>query len=235
MRLRRLVVGTASIGLVPFAVPAWSSTPAAQPDHGHLVVRVLPQSSVEVSNCIPFGNNVDYGFSGFIYRNVLPFSLEVDDRIAFDLGALNDVPARRNIYLAVGNKNPDPPEVVGGNVVSQGVAATAWVKVVSEAHSPGGRPRGNSTIGDFELRFHAEAPFDFPGGALIVGVGASPPGQYLDGGCDGLVVSTSSLDASGQFYARFCLKEDQTLAALDEAGACGGTAEAIGGIVVRRL
>ncbi len=207
---------------------------AAQPTHGTLQVRVLPKSPVAVGNCIPFGDNVDYGFTGFIYRNVHRFHMKVGDRIAFDLGALDDVEVRRNVYFAVANKNPDPPQIEGGNVISQGVAATRWVQVVSDGHSPLGRPLGDTVIGDYELRYQAEGAFDFPGGALIVGVGSSPPGNYLDTGCDQVLVNTGSTDASGQFYARFCFKDNLTMDALDDAGRCNATANYIGGFVIRR-
>jgi hypothetical protein len=223
------------VGLLTFGVNAPAGSASSQPAHGTLVVRILPKSPVEVGNCIPFGNNVDYGFTGFIYRNVHPFTLKVGDRIAFDLGNLNDVAVKRNIYFAVANKNPDPAQVEGGNVVSQGVAATTWIHMVSDAQTPGGKPKGDTVVGDYELRYRAESAFSFPGGGLIVGVGATPPGQYADSGCDQVLVATGSEDASGQFYARFCFKDDQSLGVLDEAGACVGTASWIGGLIIRRL
>lgn len=43
-------------------------------------VQVIPASSTSVGNCIPFGNNTSYEFTGFIYRNVPAFSLPVGAR-----------------------------------------------------------------------------------------------------------------------------------------------------------
>ena len=195
------------------------------------VVKIRPGSQATVGNCIPFGNNTDWGFTGFIYRDIPAFSLPAGHTFAFDLGALNDVPTRRNIYFSAANKDPDPPVVEGGNVVSQGVAAVKWVQVVRDVQTPK-NPLGDTTIGNYELRYRATADFDFPGGGLIVGFGSAPPGQYQDQGCEQVLVGTSSLDASGRFYARFCLKDDQTYDVLDEAGACVGTAAPIGGIAI---
>ena len=76
--MRGFIVGT-MVGLLTFGVNAPAGSASSQPAHGTLVVRILPKSPVEVGNCIPFGNNVDYGFTGFIYRNVHPFTLKVGD------------------------------------------------------------------------------------------------------------------------------------------------------------
>ena len=194
-----------------------------------VVLKIRPESPVDVGNCIPFGNNTDYGFTGFIYRDIEAFTLPAQHTFAFDLGALNDVATRRNIYFSAANKNPDPAIVEGGNVVSQGVAAVKWVQVVADVQTPK-NPLGDTTVGNYELRYRAKAEFDFPGGGLIVGFGSAPPGQYQDFGCEQVLVETGSLDSSGNFYARFCFKDDQTYDILDEAGDCAGTASAIGGI-----
>lgn len=70
------------------------------------VVSIVPQSPTSVGNCIPFGQNDAYGFQGFIYRNVPAFTLQVGDKIAFDLGSQNDVDTRRTIFFAPANINP---------------------------------------------------------------------------------------------------------------------------------
>ncbi len=195
---------------------------------GSLLAGIIPQSVVRVGNCIPFGDDVDFGFTGFIYRNVAAFTLAPGDTIAFDLGAKNDRPIHRDIYLAAANKNPDRPEVVDGNVVTQDVRAVSWVQVVSVAQTPK-NPKGNTTVGDFELRYTAEAGFVFAGGGLIVGVGSGT----TDDTCDQVMVTTTWKDRSSQFYARFCYKRDLTLGPLDKRGDCGATAYFIGGMVLR--
>jgi hypothetical protein len=47
-------------------------------------IDIIPASPTHVSNCIPFGNNTGYGFSGFIYRDVPPFTLQPGLKFAFD-------------------------------------------------------------------------------------------------------------------------------------------------------
>jgi hypothetical protein len=196
-----------------------------------VVLKIRPESPVSVDNCIPFGNNTDYGFTGFIYRDMPAFTLRAEHTFAFDLGGLNDVATRRNIYFSAANKDPDPAVIEGGNVVSQGVAAVQWVQVVQDVQTPK-NPFGDTVVGNYELRYRAKADFEFPGGGLIVGFGSAPPGQYQDGGCEATVAGTTSSDSSGHFYARFCYKDDQTYDVLDEAGLCGGTAVAQGGISI---
>jgi hypothetical protein len=195
------------------------------------LVKIIPTGPTFVANCIPFGNNTDFEFTGFIWRNVPAFNLDRGERIAFDLGSLNDVDTRRNIWLAVANKNPDPPQVEGGNVISQDVRATAWVRVVADTQVPS-NPRGDTRIGNYELRYRAGQAFSFPGGGLIAGFGSSPPGAYADFGCEQVLVRTDWTDPSGYFYARFCFKPNLYMGALDEAGTCGGTASELGGIVI---
>jgi len=196
------------------------------------VVAVRPRGPVEVGNCIPFGNNTGYGFTGFVYRNIPPFELERGGTLSFDLGQLNGQQIRRNIYLAATNKNPGPALLSDINVVSQNVRAERWVRVVSDSQVPS-HPRGDTVLGNFELTYRAEQAFDFRGGGLAVGFGASPPGRYADVGCEQVLVATTSHDPSGRFYARFCNKVDRTAGRLDAAGTCGGTAVAIGGVVIR--
>jgi hypothetical protein len=195
-------------------------------------IDIIPASPTSVSNCIPFGTNTDFGFTGFIYRDVPPFTLRPGLKFAFDLGAENDVDIRRNIYFAVPNKNPEPVGC-GFDVTSQGIRALAWTKVVSDSQIPL-NPRGNFVKGDYELSYTAEAPFSFPGGGFIVGFGGSPPGTFADFGCEQVLVTTDCNDASGHFYARFFDKSDQTLGVLDELTG-GGTGVELGGIVIQTM
>jgi hypothetical protein len=168
-------------------------------------VNVVP-SSPKVGNCVPFANNVDFGFSGFIYRNVPAFTIQQGVLIAFDLSGTNDVDVRRDIYLSHTDVNPVPGN---GNV-----RAVAWTKVVSDAQVPE-NPRGNTTVGDYELRYRAEQAFTFAGGGLAVGFGGSPPGAYRDTGCEQVGVHTSSTDTSNTFYGRFWSKPDRDTSVLN--------------------
>jgi hypothetical protein len=214
----------ASIRSAAFQAPPAGTAPASPG-----VLTVAPGSPTEVNNCIPFGDNVTFGFTGFIYRNVPSFTLRRGDQIAFDLGGRNDVPVRRNIYLAAANKNPQPAEFADDlNIVSQGVRATGWTRIVSEGQLPR-NARGNLVVGDFELTYTAEAPFVFAGGGFTIGFGGTPPGVYVDGNCDPGLVGTTSVDASGQFYARFFHRPEQDLTVLDVVIEGGGNGVALGG------
>jgi hypothetical protein len=143
--------------------------------HGPGTIAITPHSRTRVTNCIPFANNTRFGFTGFIYRNIRPFILRPHDKLAFDLGGLNHQITRRNIYMAVANKNPLPATVdEQQDVQSQGVRATDWVQVVSESQVPE-NPHGNRIRGDYELRYESERVFRFTGGGLIIGFASSPP------------------------------------------------------------
>ncbi len=176
-----------------------------------LLVGVTPALPTGVANCIPFGTTTEYGFTGFIYRNVPAFAFAAGDKLRFDLGDFNDVDVRRNIYIAPANRNP----VAGG--FSQGVSAVAWTKVVSDSQMPL-NPRGNGIIGDYELTYTLETAFSFSGGGLIIGFGGSPPGAYADYECEQVLVYTTSADASENFHQRFYSMPDQPLGVLDGGG-----------------
>lgn len=95
------------------------------PSHGsHLgpgSFDVTPASPGVIGNCIPFGDNDHFGFTGFIYRNVPAFTVKRGSKIAFDLGRENDVDVRRNIYFATANVNPAVAVIDDINVASQGI------------------------------------------------------------------------------------------------------------------
>jgi Zn-dependent metalloprotease/subtilisin family serine protease len=179
-------------------------------------VAIIPTSATSIGNCIPFGGNTEYGFTGFIYRDVPAFVLVPGDRLRFDLGFTNNVEVRRNIYIAAANLNP----VAGGG--TQNVQAQSWLKIVSDTQVPT-NPRGNTIVGDYELTYTAESAFSFSGGGLIIAFGAAPPGSYSDPGCDQVLIYTSSSDASGNFHRRFYNHADQSLGILD--GSSGGLSD----------
>lgn len=212
------------------ASAALSDPVHANTHFGPGTVHIMPASRTGVSNCIPFGNNTFYGFTGFIYRNVPAFTMPAGGKFAFDLGRLNNVPVRRDIYFSQANLNPAQPPV-SSNTPSQGVKATTWVKVASSTQTPAS-PFGNYISGDYELIYTAEQTFTFSGGALIVGVASAPPAAFADYGCDQVLVTTHNGDASGQFYARFFSKPHLDTGVLDNITG-GGSGVAIGGIVIQ--
>ena len=171
-------------------------------------VSIVPQASSGVGNCIPFGQNRSFGFQGFVYSNVPAFSMNPGDQISFDLGSQNDVDIRRTIFFAPANINPSGP------ALSQGVTALSWTQVVSETQIPL-NPRGNFTVGDYELTYTAETAFTFNGGGFIIAFQGSPPATYIDGGCEQVLVRTTKSDPSGNFHSRFYNRVEQDMSVLD--------------------
>lgn len=198
-------------------------------------VEIVPTVIFPGFNVVPFGSNDLFSFSGFIYRNVPAFSLAVGDVIAFDLRQANDVETRRTIFFATANKNPDAcvfNPFTGQIENPQGIAATSgWTVVVSEAQIPQ-NAFGDAVLGNFELRYTAEAPFTFPGGGLLVGFQGSPPATFLDSDPVGSIAGASCTDPSGQLYTRFFHLPDQTTGALDVPGTNTGDGVFIGGMII---
>ncbi len=200
-------------------------------------LEIVPAVSDNSNNVIPFGNNVLFGFTGFVYRNVPAFTLDVGDVIAFDLKFPNSVAVRRNIFFATANKNPAACELDRStlDVAPQGIAASSgWTMVVSENQVPQSPSGGDAVVGNFELRYVAEAPFAFPGGGLLVGFQGSPPATFADDtrdlGSDGFLVHTDCEDPGGHFYARLLSLPDLPTGTLDNPATSDGVV--IGGMVI---
>ena len=179
------------------------------------IVPVNSNTGLEFS--LPLGNNVDFGFTGFVYRNVAPFSLAPGDVIAFDLRGLATSAMRHNIYFATASANPQ----ACGQVVS---ASTGWTSVVTQTQTPQ-NPLGDTITGNFELRYTAEAPFVFLGGGLLVGFETSPPAVIAHRGIAPFPWTTCT-DPDGRFHGRFFFLPNLTTGPLtgDQAG--------IGGIAI---
>lgn len=157
--------------------------------------------SPDVGNCYPFADTSAYDlggwgpYMGFVYRNVPPFTLKAGDILAFDLGALNGEDVQVDIELAAATSN-------GGSD-----PALPYTKVVSNTQIPL-NPNGDTIIGNYEMQFTVEAPFDFPGGGLIIRF-SNAGGEYASyGDCDQVLVSASASDSSGYFVERFFYDED---------------------------
>ncbi len=157
-------------------------------------ITIFPDNPV-VSNCYPFGNGGVLGsawgpFLGFIYKDIPAFNLVPGDTLAFDLGQLNNTAVELDIELAATTVN-------GGDLPAQ-----PFVKVVSNTHTPL-NPNGDDIVGDFEMQFTVEAPFDFPGGGLIIRF-SNPSASYaLDSDCDQVLVNANQPDTSGFFVERY--------------------------------
>jgi hypothetical protein len=166
-----------------------ASAPAAR-------VITVGAAAPTATSCAPFGEGTTWTpYLGFVYRNVPPFLLRPGDSIAFDLGAVNDADARLEIALA--------PTLANGGSFGH-VPSAPFTRIVANTQTPA-NPRGNNTIGDYELRFTVQAVYNHSGGGLIIRFGAPGAGLSGDTTClgSGLVASAASLDPSGHFSFRF--------------------------------
>jgi hypothetical protein len=154
-------------------------------------VTVAPASPV-VRNCYPFGGGGSgwTPFAGYVYQNVPPFNLQVGDTLAFDLGIQGNSNIQLQIEMAATTSNgSDAP---GG----------PFTTVVSNTQTPVS-PRGDTIIGNYELRFTAQANFNFPGGGLIIRFSNPSAAYQTDSSCAQVTVTADSTDSSGYFVKRF--------------------------------
>jgi hypothetical protein len=184
---RVLLVLVAAAGLLA-AGQATVGTAAAK------TITTSPATLGTPDNCWPFGvgDPGEWGpFAGFVYKNIPAFQLRVGDTVGFDLGGANDADVQLDVALAATTSN-------GGDVPAAGFTAVA-----TNTQTPA-NPRGDTTAGDYELRFTAEAPFDFAGGGLIIRFSNPSAGYTTDLTCDAVVFDgVRSTDASGFFTERF--------------------------------
>ena len=164
------------------------------PAHG-ATITIAPTNTLSVGNCIPFGGGgylvgSSLPYSGFIYKNIPAFHLWPGDTLAFDLGSMGASNIQLDIAMAATTVN-------GGSV-----NAGSFTKVVSNTQTPM-NARGDTVIGNFEVKFIAESEFNFPGGGLIIRF-SNPSSSYsLDNSCSQVLVNANSADASGYFVQRF--------------------------------
>jgi hypothetical protein len=171
---------------------AVAATPARAQD-----VTVFPANPDPAGNCYPFGFHTDptepgndwLPYMAFVYQNVPPFELSPGRTIAFDLSGVNDVDIQLEIALAAATAN------------GSDVAAQPFQTVVTNTQTPA-NPRGDTVVGNFELRFQAESSFSFPGGGLIIRFSNPSAGYQTDVSCTGVLTGASSTDASGFFVKR---------------------------------
>jgi hypothetical protein len=162
------------------------------------------------ANCFPFGSGNDVSeqwtpFMGFVYKNVPPFQLRIGDTVGFDLGGVNDADVQLDVAFAATTTN-------GGDVPAGGFTAVA-----NNSQTPA-NPRGDTTAGNYELRFTAQAPFTFAGGGLIARFSNPSASYLLDTTCTPVAYrGINSMDASGFFVERVFADADGT-APWDKSG-----------------
>jgi hypothetical protein len=181
---RALLILAVAGGLLGAGQATVASAGAAQ------TVTIAP-SVPAVSNCFPFGASYWTPYFGFVYKNLPSFQLKAGDVLAFDTGAPNsDADADVQIELAATANGDDAP-------------VQPYTAVVLNTETPA-NPRGDSTAGNFELRYMLQAPFNFPGGGLIIRISNPSASFAVDNGhCDGALVHGDSSDPSGYFLERF--------------------------------
>ena len=207
MRSRRAIVAvTAALVAGAVAAPCTlaASASAAGPSR---TITILPK--IYAPNCFPFGTG---GFvleewkpyMAFVYKDIPSFQLRPGDTIAFDNAAVNDADAQLQIDMAAATGN-------GADVQAQ-----PFTKVVSNTQTPT-NPRGDTTVGNFEMRFADEAPFSFPGGGLLIRFSHPSVGFLADATCTQTVVTGSAGDQSGFFVER-AVKDADGVAPWDSKG-----------------
>ena len=153
-------------------------------------VTVFPNTPGVAQNCYPFGIGTTWTpFAAFIYQNVPGFQLNTGDTLAFDLGAVNDADVELDIALA---------RTVSNGTIVEG---EPFQTVITNDQTPL-NPRGDTTVGNFELRFTAQAPFSFPGGGLIIRFSDPSTAYAADNTCNGVLNGGNSTDTSGFFVRR---------------------------------
>ena len=159
-------------------------------------ITIAPASPTVV-NCFPFGGggNNWTPYAGFIYKNIPAFSLQPGDKLAFDLGATNDTNIELQIEMAATTVN-------GGDIPVGG-----FTTIASNTQTPA-NPKGDTTIGNFELSFTSQASFSFPGGGLIIRFSNPSAAYLLDQTCSQVLVSADSSDSSGFFVKRYYRSSD---------------------------
>ena len=146
-------------------------------------------------NCYPFGIGTQTGpetwtpFAAFIYQNVPSFELQTGDTLAFDLEAVNNADIELDIALA---------RTVSNGTIVEG---EPFKQVVGNDQTPA-NPRGDTTVGNFELQFTAEAPFSFPGGGLIIRFSDPSTSYEADTTCTFVLGGGTSTDTSAFFVRR---------------------------------
>jgi hypothetical protein len=148
-------------------------------------------------NNFPFGQGTWAPHLVWVYKNIPPFDLKAGDTIAFDLQAMNDNDIQVDIALAAATVN-------GGDQ-----NAAPFTQIVPNTQVPA-NPKGDTTTGDFELRFTSQASFNFAGGGLLIRI--SNPGTALAADTTGPNVFSDNLasgsDPSGYFVERDTFDSD---------------------------
>ena len=153
-------------------------------------ITVEPETPSGGTNSFPFGIGTTWTpFAAFVYRNIPAFELKSGDTLAFDMRSENGADIQVDIDLARTTFN------------GSDVASGAFARVVLNTQTPA-NPRGDSTEGNFELRYSATTPFSFPGGGLIIRVSNPSPGYAADNVFTSNLRGADSTDPSGFFLLR---------------------------------
>ena len=140
----------------------------------------------------PFSGWAPYG--GYIYKNLPAFDLDPGDTLAFDNYGVSNEDIRVTLALAATRRNGS-------------IEPSERFKTVVQSTASPSSPRGNETIGDFDLRFRVTSRFSFNGGGLVIRV-SNPAGTYAsDRSCVGAVAG-GNRGANRFFLNRFYADPD---------------------------
>ena len=189
------------IALMAAAVTVMVGQAAIGSAQAAATVAVTPTSPTMGIQTAPFGaSDVWAAYMAWAYKDVPAFNLKAGDTVAFDLTEQNDVDIQLQIAMA--------PATTNGGDVNSG----PFTQIVPNTQIPA-NPRGNSTFGDYELTFTAQAPFNFPGGGLLIRFG-NPGGAFAtDSNLTGIGGSGNvglETDPSGYFVGREVRDADGT-------------------------
>jgi hypothetical protein len=189
-RRRQTCVAISALAIACLALPA--SSPAA----GSKTITVGAATPDPLGDCRGFGEASNplepwRPYMGFVYQNLPPFHLKVGDGLGFDLMTANDQDIQLEIAMS---------PATNGTAVN----TAPFTTVVTNNQAPR-NPRGDDTVGDYELGYVSEGDFDFPGGGLIIRLSNPAAALAADDTCDGRVAGANNLiqpDASGFFLSR---------------------------------
>ena len=171
------------------------------------IASAIPVSGSGPNNCFPFGRAGDWTpYMGFVYKNIGTFSMNVGDKIKFDLQAINDADLKRDIYFGKTNDVTSP------------YTGITWTLVVPNTQLPV-NPRGNTTVGDFELTFTATSAFSFSNSTFLIAFANPTPS---DASCTQVLHAATASDPSNKFVGRFYRHTVLTTITIGDTGSLAG-------------
>ena len=180
-------------------------------------VITIDDGNVPGTTAIPFtcsigmDNQIWLPSMGFVYRNVEAFQLSPGDIIAFDIqmppmGPQPNLGFYPQLDIALAYA-PDPLTPFKPDDLRGGGRASDFTIV---AHAAAAASQGNPMPGDYDLAFKVDAPFNFPGGDLIIRV-TNPIGTLaskMESECLPVITADTQPSGSNRLVGTFKLDSD---------------------------